>query len=560
MPERPKQDDARQPTLLDPLSVVTDDLVVPDLAATDDHVVGGRYELRTLLGTGGMCDVWRAHDPVLDREVAIKRLLPRWRHDDRIRGRFSTEAMRVAKLNHPAIVGVLDAGEDAVGPFLVMDLVEGPSLAQRLQADGRLSVEESVAVGIAMARALGSAHRAGIVHRDVKPGNILLDPRNGARLTDFGIAKAAADLDMTSTGEIMGTAAYLAPEQAMGLEMDGRADVYALGCVLFECLTGERPFAGDSPVQTASARIGVQVRVSERVAGIPLAVEDVVATAMAPEAEHRWPDGDAMAAALVAAGGRPMAAPLSLTPTVPLPRTAPRPAIEPQPTPAGALDRHDDVRPLTPPAQVLPHRTAGRRRSGSTMATVAALVVLLGLAATLALRGGDGDAGEQGAGTLATAGAESAATPSGAPLTGMTLSSFDPGGSGEENDGDVPQLTDGDAATGWSTVGYNTAAFGNLKPGVGILLDLGQEVDVAEVRLLGMTPGQSVELRSAVDVPGGVEDTSVLTRAEGLGTEAALVPDSPTTTRYIVVWLVPDLPPDDGRFRGRIGEIQVLAG
>lgn len=577
MPDRP--DDApRQPTMIDPSAALGARLVPPDPA--DDPgsgPVGGRYELRELLGAGGMCDVWRAHDPVLDREVAVKRLLPHYRDDHRVRERFSAEALRVAKLTHPGIVGVLDAGEDGGSPFLVMELVDGPTLADHLRQTGPLRGEEVVAIGLAVARGLGAAHRAGVVHRDVKPGNILMDRRHGARLTDFGIAKATADVDMTATGEVIGTAAYLAPEQAMGQVVDARSDVYGLGCVLYECLTGARPFTGDTPVQVASARIGVQLRVSDRMAGVIPHLDDVVATAMAPDPDDRWSDGDAIARALasgVREGWRPDGAPTvpaAATATQRLPAataamTTPLEAAEAFGTGGGGSPERTQSLPSAggpgafapPPVPRTPRQPSGgpRRSRTAPLAVVAAVAVLLAAAFGLTRLGGGADVPVTTASEVATsAPAEPVAD---APLTGVTGTAFDPAGGDGENDADVPLLFDGDPATQWTTVGYNSAAFGNLKTGVGVVVDLGAEVALAEVRLLGLAPGQSIEVRSAAQAPTTIADTTVVASGTALGAEVALQPDAATTTRFLVIWLVPDLPADGGRFRGAIGEVQVF--
>ncbi|KQQ41862.1 serine/threonine-protein kinase [Nocardioides sp. Leaf307] len=216
-------------------------------------MVAGRYRLGEVLGRGGMADVHRATDTVLAREVAVK-LLRSTADQASDRARFTAEARTLAGLSHRGLVTVLDAGVDDEHPFLVMELVEGPTLGARL-ADGPLPAPEAARVGQQVADALSYAHGRGVVHRDVKPGNVLLAPDGRVKLADFGIARLIGDtVRHTQTGTAVGTAAYLAPEQVRGEELDTSVDVWSLGLVLLEALTGERAYPG-SPTESAMARL-----------------------------------------------------------------------------------------------------------------------------------------------------------------------------------------------------------------------------------------------------------------------------------------------------------------
>ncbi len=215
------------------------------------RVLAGRYEIDAMLGQGGMARVFKGADRVLDRTVAIKVLSPQFADDDSFVARFRREAQAAAALNHPNIVGVYDTGDQGDVHFIVMEYIEGRTLRDVLRADGPLLPERAAEIGEAVSRALSSAHQAGLVHRDIKPGNIMLTREGEVKVMDFGIARTSTGDTLTQTAAVLGTASYLSPEQAQGHTVDARSDIYSLGCVLYEMLTGQAPFPGDSPVAIA---------------------------------------------------------------------------------------------------------------------------------------------------------------------------------------------------------------------------------------------------------------------------------------------------------------------
>jgi len=224
---------------------------------TQPRLLGGRYELDGIVGRGGMAEVYRARDLRLDRVVAVKTLREDLARDQTFQARFRREAQSAASLNHPSIVAVYDTGEDSTSmshvPFIVMEFVDGRTIRDLLRDDRRLLPERALEITDGVLRALDYSHRAGIVHRDIKPGNVMLNRQGEIKVMDFGIARAVADTQatMTQTAQVIGTAQYLSPEQARGERVDARSDLYSVGCLLYELLTGRPPFMGDSPVAIA---------------------------------------------------------------------------------------------------------------------------------------------------------------------------------------------------------------------------------------------------------------------------------------------------------------------
>ena len=224
---------------------------------TQQRLLGGRYEIDGVVGRGGMAEVFRARDIRLNRIVAVKTLRNDLARDQTFQARFQREAQSAASLNHPSIVAVYDTGEDMIGatqiPYIVMEFVEGRTLRDLLRDGGRPQPERAAEIADGVLTALDYSHRHGIVHRDIKPGNVMLTRSGDVKVMDFGIARAVADaqLPITQTAQVMGTAQYLSPEQARGERVDARSDLYSTGCLLYELLTGRPPFIGDSPVAVA---------------------------------------------------------------------------------------------------------------------------------------------------------------------------------------------------------------------------------------------------------------------------------------------------------------------
>ncbi|WP_324275208.1 protein kinase domain-containing protein [Blastococcus brunescens] len=291
--------------------------------------LGDRYDLHQLIAAGGMGQVWHGHDLALDRPVAVKVLRSEYTGDPTFVARFRAEAQHAASLSHPNIAAVFDYGEetaqDGTGEtlaYLVMELVEGEPLSALVAREGALGTETTLALLRQTAFGLGEAHGAGMVHRDVKPGNILVRPDGGVKITDFGIAWSARSVALTRTGQVIGTPQYLSPEQAEGRPATPASDVYALGLIGYECLTGQPAFSGDNAVTIALKQ--VQQDPEPLPEDLPAEVRELIGRALAKDADTRFPDGAAFVAAIDdVLAGRPLpAAPA----TVAVPSTVSLPA------------------------------------------------------------------------------------------------------------------------------------------------------------------------------------------------------------------------------------------
>ena len=347
------------------------------------RIIGDRYQLGRVIGRGGMATIHEAMDLRLERPVAVKLLRPEAAADADLADRFRREALAATVLRHPNIVACLDTGTDDGQPYLVMDLVEGEDLAARLKRGGRLAPTHAARIGLDVARALGVAHVRGIVHRDVKPGNILLASDGRAMVTDFGIARLAADAEAARPGTTLGSVHYFSPEQAKGATTTPASDVYGLGLVLYEAMTGARAFGGETTDAIALARIGATPPSPRSIRPeVPVDLDAVVRRALAPEPADRYANGNAMATALEAAmQTADDASPTTIVSTPVVAEVPPEPSTHPE--------RPARARPRTTAAPRSRRQGRGPSApSGVLIALLALIGIVGGAIAVAALPGG----------------------------------------------------------------------------------------------------------------------------------------------------------------------------
>jgi serine/threonine-protein kinase len=445
-----------------------------------------------------MSSVYKARDTLLERPVALKILHEQYTQDEDYVERFRREARAAAQLSHPNIVTVIDRGESDGRQFIVFEYVPGENLKEYVVRRGRLPVREALELGIQIGRALGFAHTAGLVHRDVKPQNVLLGG-DEAKVTDFGIARSLdVQEGMTQTGTVMGTSDYIAPEQASGRRVDALSDVYSLGIVLYEMLAGEPPYGGESFVAVAMKHVHEPVpSIAERRPDVPLRLDAAVRRAMAKDPDERFQSMDELVSELQAC--------------------------------LHDLGSGDADRTVILPGGAVrasrPRRMRARRRLTPFVVLLAGLAAIAAAAGLfLALRD-DGDGGAQ---PTQTGGGDTSIT------LNATATYDPPPGDGQEHDERIPLATDDDPATYWETERYSAGLEGSRKEGVGLVLDAGSPVQPKALTVMSDTPGYTAEIRAG-SAPGGPFDAVSSERSGGLETRFPL--NVPQARRYYLIWI-----------------------
>jgi len=459
------------------------------------EVLADRYELEELVGAGGMSSVYRAHDRLLDRKVALKILHQQYSDDDEYVQRFRHEARSVAALSHPNIVTVIDRGEHGGRQFIVFEYVRGDNLKQLLEREGPIPVETALEFAIQVARALSFAHQKGLVHRDVKPQNVLLNGDGQAKVTDFGIARSLdVKHGMTQTGTVLGTSDYIAPEQAQGLRVDECSDVYSLGVVLYELLTNEVPYKGENFVAVAMRHISEPPPpVRDKRREVSPRLEAVVMCAMAKAPADRFPSMDEFCRELT--------------------------------------ECLAEVRNGGETAIIKPQRRPARGTRKRRVPILLLVFLLLALAAGAAALGYvlTRDDGNGGAANPPTTGGGAGAA---VQLSGV--GAFDPDGDGKEHDDDAPKATDGSTSTYWTTETYRSSLASIGKGGVGLVLDAGKPVTLNTLGVVTDTPGFTAVIKagsSATSFP------TTVSASKQVGSAGAQFSITKGPYRYYLVWI-----------------------
>jgi eukaryotic-like serine/threonine-protein kinase len=489
-------------------------------------VLSGRYRLEAKLGSGGMSTVYLARDETLDRPVAVKVMHREMSEQEDQLQRFRQEARAVAKLSHPNVVAVIDAGEDGGYPYIVFEYVKGETLKQRIGRVGALGTQDAIAYAIEVARGLSVAHSRNMVHRDIKPQNVLIDEEGRAKLTDFGISRQLEQDGVTATGRVLGTTDYVAPEQAMGRDVDPRSDVYSLGVVLYEMLVGQVPFHADSQVGVAMKHVNEEL----------------------PDVQRRRPEVSAAVALVVerSTAKNPAERYQSIAEMIDDLETA----LEVEAARAGSTTGEaTSVLDAVPPPQ--------RKLSGRARWSWAAIVVLL------LLGGGALLAVQLISSGIGGGGANSGKGP---PATISSATDYDPQGDGEEVGSKVELAIDGDpTGTAWETEHYDSETFAGTKtgpdPGVGIYVTTTSPATPSKMIVRTPTPGWNAQVFAAPagppsDLSGWDEPVGEVEDAAGTQ-EIDLRVSRPST--YFLLWFTKASGAADqaGRYQVEISDIEL---
>jgi len=489
--------------------------------------LSGRYRLEAKLGSGGMSTVYLARDETLDRQVAVKVMHREMSEQEDQLERFRQEARAVAKLSHPNVVSVIDAGEDGGHPYIVFEYVEGETLKQRINRVGALETQDAIAYAIEVARGLSVAHARKMVHRDIKPQNILIDSEGRAKLTDFGISRQLEQDGMTATGRVLGTTDYVSPEQAMGHVVDPRSDIYSLGVVLYEMLLGQVPFQADSQVGVAMKHVNEDLPdVQRRREDLSAAIALVVERATAKDPDQRYQQVGEMIDDLST-------------------------ALEVEAARAGSTSGEaTTVLEAVPPPK---RRLSGRARWSWT-AIIALLLVAGGslLAVKLISDGLGGGGANEGKGQSV---AISSAT------------DYDPQGDEEESGGEVELAVDGNpTGSAWETEHYDSEVFEGTKtgpnPGVGIYVTASSLATPARMLVRTSAPGWDAEVYAAASGPP--EELSDWGEPVGAASDASALEEIalnvPQPSRYFLLWFTKAAESRDqpGRYQVEVSDIKLL--
>ena len=499
-------------------------------------VLSGRYRLEAKLGSGGMSTVYLARDTTLDRPVAVKVMHREMSEQADQLERFRQEARAVAKLSHPNVVAVIDAGEDGGYPYIVFEYVEGETLKARINRVGPLDTQEALAYAIEVARGLTVAHARSMIHRDIKPQNVLIDAEGRAKLTDFGISRQLEQDGMTATGRVLGTTDYVAPEQAMGRGTDQRSDIYSLGVVLYEMLTGEVPFEADSQVGVAMKHVNEELPdVQALRPGLSAASALVVERATAKDPNQRYADIGEMIDDLST-------------------------ALEVEAARAGSTTGEATTVLEAVPAA---NRKLSSRARISWVVVVLAMVIVAAVVAIILLDSSGnapivGNNEHNGGGKT---------TSTGQAVALESAHAYDPEGDEHEEDQTQELAIDGNpTGTSWTTEHYDTDTFAGTKsgpdPGVGIYVTAKADSSPTKMTIQSPTPGWDAQIFAApAGPPDAIEEWGEpIGEVEDAGKSNEVQLHLGKAAKYFLVWFTKASPASDqeGRFQVEISDVKLF--
>ncbi|MBK5111490.1 MAG: serine/threonine protein kinase [Thermoleophilia bacterium] len=495
----------------------------PSSAQMIGTVLSDRYRLEAKLGSGGMSTVYLARDEVLDRPVAVKLMHGEMTDQPDQLERFNQEARAVAKLSNPNVVAVIDAGEDGGRPYIVLEYVQGETLKQRISRIGALDATEALAYALEVAQGLSVAHEREMVHRDVKPQNVLIDSTGRAKLTDFGISRQLNEEGVTEAGRVVGTTDYVAPEQAMGKEVDPRSDIYSLGIVLYEMLTGDVPFEAENQIGVAMKHVNDELPdIQHERSDLSSASARAVEKATAKNPVDRYQTIEAMSDDLQA-------------------------ALEVEAVRSGgATGEATSILDALPPQR----RPVVARETSSRPAVIMLVIALLiaGGAAYVISSGNSGGGGGGGGGGSSSS--------SEIPLVSAT--DYDPEGDSEHPEETSLAFDEDRNASAWTTETYEDAALAG-KSGVGLYVDAGEPVRATELELRSPTPGWTLEVYGTNDpIPEDLAGWTRLARApEVQERQRVNLITANRAYRYYLLWVTDPVETETG-FSASISDVRLF--